>query len=80
MKLVKIKDEPNLIRDLETNAILNVNYNKEIEDFNLKRQKIIQEKKDKEETKIRLAKIEEDMLEIKNLLKEISLLRSKDVN
>jgi len=80
MKLVKIKDEPNLIRDLETNAILNVNYNKEIEDFNLKRQKIIQEKKDKEETKIRLAKIEEDMLEIKNLLKEISMLRSNNVN
>lgn len=79
MKYAKIQDHPNLVRDMETNIILNTN-KKEIDDFNLKRKKILEEKAEKEETKIRLAKIEQEMSDIKQLLKEIAQLRSQNAH
>lgn len=79
MKLVKIKDNPSLVRDLSSNAILNTN-RKELDEFNTARKKILADKKEKEETKYRLSKIEEDMLEIKQLLKEMAQLRSANGN
>ena len=78
MKLVKIKDSE-FVRDITSNAVLNVNQ-KEIFEFNEKRQKILKEKQEKEETKIRLAKMEQDMEEIKKLLKEITELRLNNGN
>lgn len=79
MKYAKVKNHPNLVRDMETNAILNVNQ-KEILDFNLKRKKILEEREEREETKIRLAKIEQEMNDIKQLLKEIAQLRSENAH
>jgi hypothetical protein len=78
MKLVKIKDSE-FVRDMTTNAVLNVNQ-KEIFEFNEKRQKILKEKQEKEESKIRLAKMEQDMEEIKKMLKEITELRLNNGN
>lgn len=75
MKIAKIEDNPNLVRDLETNVILNVN-KQEAVDFNLRRKRILQEKFEREETKTRLTKIEQEMSDIKQLLKEIAQLRS----
>lgn len=79
MNYAKVKDNPTLIRDMETYAILNTN-EKEIAEFNLKRKKILEEKFEKEETKLRLAKIEQEMNDIKELLKEIAQLRSQNAN
>jgi hypothetical protein len=79
MQLVKIKDHPSLMRDMSSNAVLNTNKD-ELNQFNTARQKILSEKREKEETKIRLAKIEEDMLEIKQLLRDIAQLRSANGN
>lgn len=78
MSLVKIKDSP-YMRDLNTNAIVNTNQ-QEIESFNLKRRKILEEKQEKEETKNRLAKMEEEMSEIKQLLRELAQIRSSNGN
>lgn len=75
MTIAKIKDTPEYIRDMSSNAILRTD-KKEILEFNEKRKKALLEKQEKEETKMRLAKIEQDMADIKNLLKEISQLRS----
>lgn len=79
MQLVKIKDHPSLMRDMSSNAVLNTNKD-ELNQFNTARQKILSEKREKEETKMRLAKIEEDMLEIKQLLRDIAQLRSENGN
>lgn len=78
MNLVKIKDTA-FVRDMQTNAVLNIN-SKELDEFNQKRQKILSEKREKEETKLRLAKLENDMTDIKNLLIEIVQLRSNNGN
>lgn len=67
------------MRDLNTNAIVNTNQ-QEIESFNLKRRKILEEKQEKEETKNRLAKMEEEMSEIKQLLRELAQIRSSNGN
>lgn len=75
MNFAKIKDNPEFVRDIKTNAVVRLD-TKELDDFNQRRRKILEEKKEKEETKLRLAKIEDDMQEIKNLLKEITQIRS----
>lgn len=64
---------------MSSNAVLNTNKD-ELSQFNTARQKILSEKREKEETKMRLAKIEEDMLEIKQLLRDIAQLRSANGN
>jgi hypothetical protein len=79
MKYAKIADKNNLIRDMETTAVLNVDRS-QIDTFNAQRRKILSEKAEREQTKIRLSQIEDDMREIKNLLKEITKLRSNDGN
>lgn len=79
MNFAKVKDNPSFVRDMETYAVLNVNQN-EIQEFNTKRKKILEEKNEKEETKVRLAKIEQEMSDIKQLLKEIAQLRSQNAN
>lgn len=78
MQLVKIKDSE-YVRDVSTNAVLNTNKT-EIDEFNTKRAKILQDKREREETKMRLAKIEEDMECIKNLIKEMIQLRDNNGN
>lgn len=75
MSFAKIKDNPEFVRDMSTNAVVRLD-TRELKDFNERRKKILEEKKEKEETKTRLSKIEEDMQEIKKLLKEISQIRS----
>lgn len=79
MELVKIKDYPSLMRDMGSNAVLNTNQ-EELLEFNSKRQKILNEKREKEEMKKRLNQIENDMAEIKNLLRDIAQLRSANGN
>jgi hypothetical protein len=79
MSYAKVVDNPSLVRDMESQAILNVNQ-KEILEFNAKRKKILEEKADKEETKMRLAKIEQEMNDIKMLLKEIAQIRSENAH
>ena len=66
MKLVRIKDKPNLVRDMNTGAILNTN----IAAFNIHKK----EKELKKQTKLNTKEInimKSDILEIKNMLKEI---------
>lgn len=75
MNFAKIKDNPEFVRDMKTNAVVRLD-TRELDEFNQRRRKILEEKKEKEETKLRLAKIEDDMQEIKNLLKEITQIRS----
>lgn len=78
MKLVKI-EESTYMRDLETNAIINTN-RRELESFNQKRKKILEEKREQEETKIRLTRMENDVNEIKKLLENLIHLRSSNGN
>ncbi len=79
MKYAKIADKNNLVRDMETTAVLNVDRT-QIDAFNTQRKKILSEKAEREQTKFRLTRIEDDMQEIKKLLKEITMLRSNDGN
>lgn len=67
------------MRDMGSNAVLNTNQ-EELLEFNSKRQKILNEKREKEEMKKRLNQIENDMAEIKNLLRDIAQLRSANGN
>lgn len=67
------------VRDISNYALLNTDRNA-LNKFNTQRRIILEQQKEKEETKKRLVKIEEEMSEIKQLLKEISLLRSNNGN
>jgi t-SNARE complex subunit (syntaxin) len=71
----KVQDHDNLIRDMQSKAVLNTD-KAGLQDYLHKREQAKKELTEKVETKQRLAKIEEEMFEIKNLLREIAASRS----
>ena len=71
----KVKDHDNLIRDMQSKAVLNTD-KAGLNNYLQKRELAKKEMSEKTETKQRLAKIEEEMSEIKNLLREIAASRS----
>ena len=74
MSVVAIKDHNKLVRDTHSKAVLNTDRNG-LNEYLMKRQLAKQEQQEKSETKMRLAKLESDMQDIKNLLVEIAAHR-----
>jgi uncharacterized protein (UPF0276 family) len=74
MALVQIKDHKNLVRDTHSKAILN-NDRQALEEYLMKREIAKKQQCEQEETKMRLNRLEENMQEIKSLLKDIAELR-----
>lgn len=70
----KVKDHDNFIRDMNSKAVLNTD-KLGLQEYYQKREIAKREQSEKIETKQRLAKIEEEMSEIKTLLREIALMR-----
>jgi t-SNARE complex subunit (syntaxin) len=71
----KVQDHDNLIRDMQSKAVLNTD-KAGLNSYLQKRELAKKELSEKAETKQRLAKIEEEMSEIKYLLREIAASRS----
>jgi hypothetical protein len=76
MAFVGIKDNTKLVRDTHSKAVLNTDKNG-LNEYLMKRQLAKQELEEKNESKMRLAKLEDDMRDIKNLLVEIVALRKE---
>ena len=71
----KVQDHDNLIRDMQSKAVLNTD-KAGLNSYLQKRELAKKDMSEKAETKQRLAKIEEEMSEIKDLLREIAASRS----
>ena len=71
----KVQDHENLIRDMQSKAVLNTD-KAGLNSYLQQRELAKKELSEKAETKQRLAKIEEEMSEIKYLLREIAASRS----
>ena len=69
-----VKDHDNLIRDTQSKAVLNTD-RFGLQEYLNKRDLAKRELLEKNETKQRLEKIEEEMSEIKTLLREIATMR-----
>lgn len=76
---VKIQGHQGLVRDTHSKAILN-NDRQALDEYMLKVEIAKRQNLEKEETKIRLQKLEEDMVQIKNLLLEIAQIRNSNVD
>ena len=70
MKQVKIPDT-HFVRDIHSKAILNTD-KKGLNDYLMKRDVAKKQQSEKNETKVRLDKLENDMQEIKELLLKMS--------
>lgn len=70
----KVKDHNHLIRDINSKAVLNTD-KAGLSDYMMKREIAKKEKEEQSETKMRLAQLEQDMSEIKNMLIEIAQMR-----
>jgi hypothetical protein len=77
MALVQIKDHKNLVRDTNSKAVLS-NDRQGLEEYLLKREIAKKQQCEQEETKMRIAKLEENMEEIKSLLRDIAQLRGRE--
>lgn len=73
MEQVRITDTT-YVRDIHSKAVLNTDRNG-LNEYLMKREIAKKQQAEKEETKERLAKLENDMTEIKNLLHEIAQMR-----
>lgn len=76
MSLVKVENQNHLVRDTTSGAILNTDRSG-LQEYYRRREQAKKEIADREETKIRLGKMEEEMQEIKTLLKEIAQIRKQ---
>jgi uncharacterized protein (UPF0276 family) len=74
--LVNIKDNPGLVRDTHSKAILNTD-RAALNEYLMKAEIARKQNLEREDTKMRLLKLEENMSEIKSLLSEIVQLRNK---
>uniref|UniRef100_A0A6C0JYE6 Uncharacterized protein n=1 Tax=viral metagenome TaxID=1070528 RepID=A0A6C0JYE6_9ZZZZ len=79
MRQIPIKDDLNFARDMKSNAIIRTNP-KELNDFNSKRARILKDMSDKEESKLRLEKLENDMACIKKLIQDMASIRSENAH
>ena len=70
----KVKDHNHLIRDINSKAVLNTD-KAGLNDYMMKREIAKKQQEEQSETKMRLAQLEENMTEIKNLLIEIAGMR-----
>ena len=75
----KVKDHDNLVRDMNSKAVLNTD-RIGLQDYYLKRDSVKKEQSEKLETKQRIEKIEKDMSEIKELLREIAMKGNNNGN
>jgi hypothetical protein len=74
-QLIQTEDD-DLLRDVYSKGLINKNFYG-LNQYKTQKKLIEQKKEVEEETKMRLAKLEEDMNEIKVLLMEIAQLRGK---
>ena len=72
--LVRIKDNPALVRDVHSKALLNTD-RAALDDYLVRQNLALKQKAEQEETKIRLEKLEQNMSDIKALLSEIASMR-----
>lgn len=77
MNDVRIVDNPKLVRDMHSKAVLNTD-RAALEDYYMKRELARKQQNQQNETKDRITNIENEMMEIKSLLKQ--LLQQRDVN
>jgi hypothetical protein len=75
----KVKDHDNLVRDMNSKAVLNID-RVGLQDYYLKRDSVKKEQSEKLETKQRIEKIEKDMSEIKELLRDIAMKGNNNGN
>jgi hypothetical protein len=73
MTLVKV-DDTSFVRDIHSKAILNTDRTG-LNDYLMKREIAKKQQAEQSETKMRLAKLEEDMSDIKTLLTQIAQMR-----
>ena len=71
MAIVAIKDHQRLVRDTSSKAVLNTD-KAALQEYYAKREMLKKEQEEKVDTKERLAKLESDLQDIKNLLIEIA--------
>ncbi len=77
MSLVQIKENPGLVRDTHSKALLNTD-KRALNEYLVKVELAKKQNAEKEESKMRLRNLEKEMSEIKSLLMEIVQLRKSN--
>ena len=72
----KVKDHENLVRDMNSKAILNTDKSA-LEEYQARVEYARKQQAEKKETQMRLEKLEQNMEEIRSLLVEIATMRKE---
>jgi hypothetical protein len=76
---IQIKDKENLIRDVNSKAILNVD-GEELKNYYARRELALKQKEEKENLESKVNKLEEDITDIKGMLRELVQMRNSNGN
>jgi len=79
MPMVQIKENPGLVRDTHSKALLNTD-KRALNEYLIKAELARKQNAEKEESKMRLQNLEKEMSEIKSLLTEIVQLQLRKSN
>lgn len=79
MKFVPIENDKSFVRDTSNKAVLNTDVSA-LESYYAQRKIAKQRLKQQEEVKVRVDKIEEDVSEIKEMLRQLIKMRTTDDN
>jgi hypothetical protein len=79
MPMVQIKENPGLVRDTHSKALLNTD-KRALNEYLIKSELARKQNAEKEESKMRLQNLEKEMSEIKSLLTEIVQLQLRKSN
>lgn len=77
MSFLRVKENTSFVRDTQSKAVLNTDIDA-LKEYYAKRELVKKEKQEKIETKEKLAKLENDIEEIKKLLIDIAALRKNN--
>jgi hypothetical protein len=73
--IVQIENNPDLVRDIESKAVLSVDVSG-LSRYKEARRRTLMSKQEMMETKIRLEQIEQEMTSLKRIVNELSVLRN----
>ena len=76
---VQIKDKENLVRDVNSKAILNID-EEELRSYYARRELALKQKEEKENLENKVNKLEEDITDIKTMLRELVQMRTPNGN
>jgi len=74
LNTVKVENSPELVRDMRTNAVLNVDQHG-LKKYKETRKKLLSQKREVEDTRARLSHLETEMVQLRKIISDLASIK-----